>query len=82
MFRGLHNFDVSSIFSLSLIAAVILNDFRPLLLARPDIVVGTPSKILAHVEAKNLQLKQVEFMVNWKKIQTTHTWSIKWILGR
>jgi len=36
---------------------------RPLLMDRPDIVVGTPSKILAHVKAGNLQLRDSIEMV-------------------
>ncbi|XP_030841987.1 probable ATP-dependent RNA helicase DDX56 [Strongylocentrotus purpuratus] len=30
---------------------------RPLLMERPDIVLGTPSRILAHIQAKNLSLQ-------------------------
>ncbi|XP_072177180.1 probable ATP-dependent RNA helicase DDX56 [Diadema setosum] len=30
---------------------------RPLLMERPDIVLGTPSRILAHIQAKNLSLR-------------------------
>ncbi|XP_064631463.1 probable ATP-dependent RNA helicase DDX56 isoform X2 [Lineus longissimus] len=30
---------------------------RPLLMEKPDIVIGTPSRILAHIAAKNLHLK-------------------------
>ncbi|XP_077992489.1 putative ATP-dependent RNA helicase DDX56 [Glandiceps talaboti] len=31
---------------------------RPLLMEKPDIVVGTPSRILAHIQAKNLSVKE------------------------
>ncbi|XP_041477062.1 probable ATP-dependent RNA helicase DDX56 [Lytechinus variegatus] len=31
---------------------------RPLLMERPDIVLGTPSRILAHIQAKNLSLQR------------------------
>ncbi|XP_070539985.1 probable ATP-dependent RNA helicase DDX56 [Ptychodera flava] len=34
-----------------------LSAHRPLLMEKPDIVVGTPSKVLAHIQAKNLALQ-------------------------
>ncbi len=34
-----------------------LRVFRPLLMERPDIVVGTPGRVLAHLNARNLDLK-------------------------
>ena len=37
--------------------------FRPLLADNPDIVVGTPSRVLAHIVAKNLNVKQSVEMV-------------------
>ena len=33
-------------------------EYRPQLMERPDIIVGTPSRVLAHVVAKNLYLKE------------------------
>lgn len=35
-----------------------LNTQQPLLLERPDIVVGTPSRVLAHLKTENINLKQ------------------------
>lgn len=32
--------------------------YRPLLMEKPDIVVGTPSRVLAHIKAGNLNLKE------------------------
>jgi len=37
--------------------------FRPLLLDCPDIIVGTPSRILGHVHAGNIDLKSSVEMV-------------------
>jgi len=37
---------------------VALETHRPMLMEKPDIVVGTPSRILAHINAGNLNLKQ------------------------
>lgn len=31
--------------------------FRPLLADNPDVVIGTPSRVLAHIKSKNLVLK-------------------------
>ena len=42
---------------------MILVRFRPLLADNPDIVVGTPSRVLAHIVAKNLHVKQSVEMV-------------------
>lgn len=37
---------------------------RPLLAEKPDVVVGTPARVLAHVQAKNLDLRSgLEFLV-------------------
>lgn len=35
-----------------------LNIQKPLLVEKPDIVVGTPSKILQHIKVGNLNLKK------------------------
>lgn len=40
-----------------------LQSQRPLLIERPDIVVGTPSRILAHLRAGNLELHTVQMVV-------------------
>jgi len=32
--------------------------FRPMLSEKPDIVVGTPSRLLAHIQAGNLNIKE------------------------
>lgn len=37
--------------------------FRPLLAENPDIVVGTPSRILGHIQAGNIDLKNSVEMV-------------------
>jgi len=37
--------------------------YRPLLLENPDIIVGTPSRILSHVRAGNIELKSTVEMV-------------------
>ncbi|XP_013419263.1 probable ATP-dependent RNA helicase DDX56 isoform X1 [Lingula anatina] len=42
---------------------VALDAQRPLLMEKPDIVIGTPSRILAHIQAKNLYLKESLDMV-------------------
>ena len=31
--------------------------FRPMLAEKPDIVIGTPSRLLAHIQAENLDIK-------------------------
>ncbi|XP_028318037.1 putative ATP-dependent RNA helicase DDX56 [Gouania willdenowi] len=36
---------------------------RPILMEKPDVVVGTPSRVLAHVNAKNLALQSLEMLV-------------------
>ena len=38
-------------------------NLRPLLAEKPDIVVGTPSRILAHVRGGNLELHAVQMVV-------------------
>ncbi|KAI8837085.1 P-loop containing nucleoside triphosphate hydrolase protein [Chytridium lagenaria] len=35
-----------------------LNSLRPILLEKPDIVVGTPARIMNHIEAENMYLKE------------------------
>nr|KAG5690428.1 hypothetical protein BaRGS_026475 [Batillaria attramentaria] len=40
-----------------------LQSQRPLLVEKPDIVVGTPSRILAHLRAGNLELHAVQMVV-------------------
>ncbi|KAK7109234.1 probable ATP-dependent RNA helicase DDX56 [Littorina saxatilis] len=40
-----------------------LDSQRPLLAEKPDIVVGTPSRILAHVRGSNLELHAVQMVV-------------------
>ena len=40
-----------------------LSSIRPLLLDKPDVVVGTPSRLLAHVRAGNLRLHAVQVIV-------------------
>jgi ATP-dependent RNA helicase DDX56/DBP9 len=42
---------------------VVFVGHRPLLSEKPDIVVGTPSRILAHVRAGNLELHAVKMIV-------------------
>ena len=37
--------------------------YRPLLMERPDIVIGTPSRVLAHLQAHNLVVKDSLEMV-------------------
>ena len=38
--------------------------YRPLLMEKPDIVVGTPSRVLAHIVAENLFLRDsLEFLI-------------------
>ncbi|XP_028391173.1 probable ATP-dependent RNA helicase DDX56 [Dendronephthya gigantea] len=40
------------------VAQATLDVVRPILLERPDIVIGTPSRVLAHLQAKDLELKE------------------------
>lgn len=52
---------VLSVHHLCLLYVLFLHDFnifRPLLLEKPDIVVSTPSRLLAHIRAENITLKQ------------------------
>ncbi|CAH1783408.1 unnamed protein product [Owenia fusiformis] len=42
---------------------VSLNAQKPLLMENPDIVVGTPARIMAHIQAKNLDVKETLEMV-------------------
>lgn len=36
---------------------------RPILMEKPDIVVGTPSRVQAHIKAQNLALHSLEMLV-------------------
>lgn len=36
---------------------------RPILMEKPDVVVGTPSRVQAHIKAHNLALDSLEMLV-------------------
>ncbi|CAB3998474.1 probable ATP-dependent RNA helicase DDX56 [Paramuricea clavata] len=40
------------------VAQATLDVVRPVLLEKPDVVIGTPSRVLGHLQAKNLDLKK------------------------
>lgn len=37
--------------------------YRPILMEKPDVVVGTPSRVQAHIKAQNLVLDSLEMLV-------------------
>ena len=40
-----------------------MSSARPILMEKPDVVVGTPSRVLIHLTAQNLALQSLEVLV-------------------